>query len=130
MPVGNALLRQKRFEAAEHTRKVTLMEAMMADFERMAANLAFEIATEEERTRIKDATHPAYSTLATAVALRRSNLLVSAADLKSKLDAAKRECEDALIRLHALEEAKSPTLSAPAIETSPDGQNSAPLSAA
>ena len=125
-----ALLRQKRFEAAEQARKVALIEATISSFERMGANLADEIAAEEERTRIKDPNHVAYSTLAKATALRRRNLLISTADLKSKLDAARSELDDALIRLRALEEAMSPTPSAAAIETSPGGQNSAPLSVA
>ena len=123
------LLRHKRFEAAEQARKVASIEATITSFERMSANLADEIAAEEERTRIKDPNHVAYSTLAKAVALRRRNLRISTADLKSKLDAASRELDDALIRLRAHEEAMSPTPSA-AVETSPGGQNSAPLSVA
>jgi flagellar FliJ protein len=125
-----ALLRQKRFEAAEQARKVALIEATITSFERMGANLAFEIAAEEERTRIRDPNHVAYSTLAKATALRRRNLLISTADLKSKLDAARRELDDASIRLRAAEEATSPTPSAAAIETSPGDQNSAVLSVA
>jgi flagellar protein FliJ len=125
-----ALLRQKRFEAAEQAQKVALIEATITSFERMGANLADEIAAEEERTRIKDPNHVAYSTLAKATALRRRNLLTSTADLKSKLDAARRELDDALIRLRALEEAMSPMPSAAVIEASPRGQNSAPLSVA
>ena len=125
-----ALLRQTRFEAAEQARKVALIEATITSFERMGATLADEIAAEEERTRIKDPNHVAYSTLAKATALRRRNLLVSTADLQSKLEAARRELDDALIRLRALEEAMSPTPSAAVIETSPGGQNIAPLSVA
>jgi flagellar FliJ protein len=127
---NEALLRQKRFEAAEQARKVALIEATIASFERMGANLADEVAAEEERTRIKDPNHVAYSTLAKAAALRRRNLLISTADLKSKLDAARHGLDDALIRLRGLEEAISPTPSAAVIETSPGGQNSAPLSVA
>ena len=125
-----ALLRQKRFEVTERARKVALLEATITSFERMGANLAVEIAAEEERTRIKDPNHVAYSTLAKATALRRRNLLISTADLKSKLDAARRELDDALIRLRVLEEAMNPMPSAAVIEASPDGQNTAPLSVA
>jgi flagellar protein FliJ len=125
-----ALLRQKRFEVAERARKVALLEATITSFERMGAHLAVEIAAEEERTRIKDPNHVAYSTLAKATALRRRNLLISTADLKSKLDAARRELDDALIRLRVLEEAMNPMPSAAVIEASPDGQNTAPLSVA
>jgi hypothetical protein len=88
----------------------------------MGANLADEVAAEEEPTRIKDPNHVAYSTLAKAAVLRRRILLVSAADLKSKLDAARRELDDALIRLRTVEEAISPTPSAAVIEASPSGQ--------
>ena len=125
-----ALLRQKRFEVAERARKVALLEATITSFERMVANLADEIAAEEERTRIKDPNHVAYSTLAKATALRRRNLLVSTADLKSRLDAARHELDDALIRVRALEEATSPTLLQPIIERSTGDQYSAPLSVA
>ena len=125
-----ALLSQRRFEATEQTRKVALLEATITSFEGMGANLADELAAEQERTRIKDPNHVAYSTLAKAIALRRRNLLISTADLKSKLDAARRELDDALIRLRALEEVMSPTPSAAVIEANPGGQDSAPLSVA
>jgi flagellar protein FliJ len=125
----NALRRQQR-HAAEHTRKVASIEAMMVDFERMAASLASDVAAEEERTRIKDPTHVAYSLLAKAVALRRSNLLVSTADLKLRLEAARRESNDAVMQLRALEEAMNAAPPAPLIATSPEPQNSGPLSAA
>ena len=66
-------------------RKVALLETMIREFTSTAANLAREIAIEEERTRIKDPTHVAYSTLAKALAVRRGNLLMSAADAETRL---------------------------------------------
>ena len=104
---NEALLRQKRFEAAEQARKVALLEATITSFERMGANLADEIAAEEERTRIKDPNHVAYSTLAKATALRRRNLLISTADLKSKLDAARRELDEVTTECRDIEWAAS-----------------------
>jgi hypothetical protein len=91
MKTRDAALRLKRFELTEKARKVASMEAMVTDFEHMAGDLTRQISAEEERTGVKDCTHFAYSTFAKAARLRRSNLLVSAADLKLKLDTAKRE---------------------------------------
>ena len=82
-----ALLRLKRFEMAQKAQRVSLLETMVRDFENLALDLAQQIADEEERTRIRDPRHVAYSTFATAAALRRNNLLVSMADLRSKLGA-------------------------------------------
>ena len=104
---GNMLLRRKRFEMTEKACKVALLETMISDFQRIAADLAQQIAAEEERTKIRDTRHFAYSTFAKAAALRRSNLLTSVTDLKTKLDAAKRELDEATEQLHDLELAHS-----------------------
>ena len=79
------------------------MESMIGDFERMANDLARQIAAEEERTGIKDTSHFAYSTFAKAASLRRMNLLNSVADLRAKLDAAKREHEEMANELSKLD---------------------------
>jgi hypothetical protein len=84
-----------RFDIAEKTRKVELLETMIRDFRRTAANLGREIGAEEERTRIKDPNHVAYSSLAKALAMRRGKLLVSAADAEIMLKTARREVEEA-----------------------------------
>ena len=96
-------LRLKRFEASEKARKVGSLETMIRDFEHMAADLARQIGAEEERTGIKDAAHFAYSTFAKAARLRRANLLTSLEDLRSQLDAAKRDHEEAATELRKLE---------------------------
>ena len=101
MKPRDTALRLKRFEAAEKARKVASMETMILDFEHMAADLARQIAAEEERTGIKDPAHFAYSTFAKAAALRRTNLLTSVADLRVKLDAARREHEEVVLRAAA-----------------------------
>ena len=95
--------RSKRFEITEKARKVASLEAMVIDFEHMALELARQISAEEERTGIKNPAHIAYSTLAKATALRRANLLNSAADLRAKLDMARRELEEAEAELRVLD---------------------------
>ena len=87
--------RHTRFDIAEKTRKVGLLETMIRDFTSTAANLAREIGAEEESTRIKDPNHVAYSTLAKALAMRRGKLLMSAADAEMRLLAARCELDEA-----------------------------------
>ena len=87
--------RHTRFDIAETMRKVELLETMICDFRSTAANLAREIGAEEERTRIKDPNHVAYSTLAKALAMRRGKLLMSAAAAEMRLLAARREVDEA-----------------------------------
>ena len=103
MKPRDAALRVKRFEVSEKARTVVSMESMIGDFERMAHDLARQIAAEEERTGVKDTSHFAYSTFAKAASLRRMNLLNSVADLRAKLDAAKREHEEMANELSKLE---------------------------
>ena len=108
MKPRDTALRLKRFEAAEKARKVASMETMVLDLEQVAADLARQIAAEEERTGIKDPAHFAYSTFAKAAGQRRANLLTSVADLKVKLDSAKREHEEAVLELGKLEPSEMP----------------------
>src|SRR6185295_15624160 len=103
MKPRDAALRVKRFEVNEKARTVVSMESMIGDFERMANDLARQIAAEEERTGVRDASHFAYSTFAKAAALRRKNLLVSVEDLRQQLEAARREHEEAAGELKKLE---------------------------
>ena len=98
-------LRHTRFDIAEKTRKVELLETMIRDFTNTAANLAREIGAEEERTRIKDPNHVAYSMLAKALAMRHGKLLMSTADAEMRLLAARREVDEATaMALRELEE--------------------------
>ena len=94
-----------RFEVTEKTRKVASLEMIIIDLEHMAAELARQILIEEERTRVKNPGHVAYSTLATAMTQRRTKVLDSVADLRAKLDMARRELEDAEAELHSPEPA-------------------------
>lgn len=100
MKPRDAALRLKKFEADEKARKVADLEAMIRDFEGMAADLERQIRSEEERTGVKDVNHFAYSTFAKAAAQRRDNLRASTAELKAKLDAAMVERDEAVIQLN------------------------------
>ena len=82
------LLRLRDFHIDEHRRQVNQLQAMIADFERLAAQLELEIQAEEDRTKIHDPAHVAYSTLAKATIVRRENLNQSIARLKTQRDAA------------------------------------------
>jgi flagellar export protein FliJ len=62
---------------------------MIADFQRMSADLEREILTEQERAGINDPSHFAYPTYAKAAIQRRENLLRSAEELRTQLDEAK-----------------------------------------
>lgn len=103
MKPRDSALKAKRFEAAEKARKVASLESMIRDFEMMALDLSRQIAAEEERTGARDPAHFAYSTFAKAAAQRRGNLLTSVADLKVKLDIARRDHEDIASELKKLE---------------------------
>jgi flagellar protein FliJ len=100
-------LRAKRFDVTAKARKVESLEAMVIDFENMALELTRQISCEEERTHIKDPAHVAYSTFAKATTLRRTKLLNSAADLRAKLNIARRELEEAEAELRVLELAET-----------------------
>ena len=106
MKSRDSALKAKRFDVAERTRKVASLEGTIRDFELMASDLSRQIASEEDRTGIRDAAHFAYSTFAKAAALRRANLLISVADLKMQLGAARRDYEEAAQALKRLEPAE------------------------
>jgi hypothetical protein len=103
MKSRDSALRLKRFEATERARKVASIETMIGDFEHVAADLARQIAAEEERTGIKDPAHFAYSTFAKAASLRRANLLTSVADLRAKLEDARAQHAEVLTEISKLE---------------------------
>src|SRR5215468_1360330 len=98
-----SLLGRKRFEANEKETKVALLRTMIGDFDSMIGQLEEQIAAEEDRTRIKDPRHPAYSMFAKAAAKRRQNLLISVAHTRSMLDIAKQEFDQVTAHLHEME---------------------------
>ena len=89
MKSRETLVRLKRFQVDEKRRRVTQIETMIAEFDRMAADLTREIATEEQRAGISDPAHFAYPTYAKAASQRRDNLRRSAQELQGQLDDAK-----------------------------------------
>jgi flagellar export protein FliJ len=96
MKSRETLIRLKRFQADERRRRIAQIETMIAEFTRMVAELDREIATEEARAGISDPTHFAYPTYARAAVQRRDNLKRSAGELRSELDEARAQYEEAL----------------------------------
>ncbi len=95
MKARESVLRLKRFDVEEKSRKVADLQAMIREFEQMASDLERQISSEEARTGIKDLKHFAYSTFAKAAAQRRDNLKTSVDDLRTKFDAATAELDSA-----------------------------------
>ena len=88
MKSRNSLIRLKRFQVDEKRRQVVQIEMMIAEFERMAAELDEQILAEQKRSGISDVAHFAYPTFAKAAMARRDNLMESANELRGQLDAA------------------------------------------
>jgi flagellar protein FliJ len=107
MKSRDAVIRLKRFEVEEKRRKVADIEAMIGDFNNMAADLDRQIGIEQERAGISDVNHYAYPTFAKAAIQRRNNLTASAADLEARLASARAELDEAnedLKKIELLEE--------------------------
>ncbi|NGP18481.1 MULTISPECIES: flagellar export protein FliJ [Devosia] len=100
---SESLIRLKKFQVDEKRRQVMQIEMMVADFERMASELDQQIEIEHTKTGISDVAHFAYSTFAKAALTRRDNLLASANDMKSKLEAAQDALAEALEDLKKVE---------------------------
>jgi flagellar export protein FliJ len=89
MKSRETLIRLKKFQVDEKRRRVAQIEGMIADFQRMSADLEREILTEQERAGINDPAHFAYPTYAKAAIQRRENLMRSAEELRTQLEEAK-----------------------------------------
>lgn len=89
MKARDSRLKARLFELEQKRRKLADLGGMVADFRRMAADLDQQIEAEHQRTGIRDHGHFAYSPFAKAARQRRDNLLSSAADLISKIEAAR-----------------------------------------
>ena len=100
---SESLIRLKKFQVDEHRRAVSQIEMMIADFERMAAELDQQIELEHNKTGISDASHFAYSTFAKAALQRRDNLLASAEDMREKLESAQDQLAESLEELKKVE---------------------------
>src|SRR5258705_4619172 len=90
MKSRETLIRLKKFQVDEKRRRVTQIESMIADFQRMSVDLEREIQTEQERAGINDPSHFAYPTYAKAAIQRRENPTRSAAELRIQLADAQR----------------------------------------
>ena len=102
MDSNAALVRLKGFQVEGLRRKVAQLHTMIADFDRLAAELDREIHAEEVRSGNSDPAHYAYPTYAKAAQQRRENLKRSASELAAQLDAAKKTLAEADEELHAL----------------------------
>ncbi|HZQ14977.1 MAG TPA: flagellar export protein FliJ [Pseudolabrys sp.] len=103
MKSRETLIRLKKFQVDEKRRKVAQIEAMIAEFERIASDLDREIKTEQDRAGIHDPAHFAYPTYAKAAIARRENLKRSADELKVQLDDAKAVLGEAFEELKKVE---------------------------
>lgn len=103
MKSRDTLIRLKRFQVDEKRRQVAQIEAMMAEFMRMAGDLDREIELEQERAGIHDVGHFAYPTYARAARERRDNLVRSAEDLRGQLEEAQAGLGEAFEELKKVE---------------------------
>ena len=100
---SESLIRLKKFQVDDKRRQLTQIEMMIADFERMAAELDQQIDIEHQKTGISDVAHFAYSTFAKAAIARRDNLLASANDMRGKLESAQDALAEAVEELKKVE---------------------------
>ena len=96
MKSRETLIRLKKFQVDEKRRRVTQIEGMIADFQRMSVDLEREIQTEQDRAGINDPSHFAYPTYARAARSRRDNLLSSIDELRGQQDEANARLDEAL----------------------------------
>lgn len=100
------LVRLKQFQVNEKKRQLQQLDAMIAEFDRMAAELDLQITNEEKKAGITDVNHFAYPTFAKAARQRRDNLQNSKSDLVVQREAAEsllREAEAELEKAELLE---------------------------
>jgi len=103
MKSRDTLIRLKKFQVDEKRRKVMQIEGMIAEFDRMAAELEREIKTEQDRANIHDPSHFAYPTYAKAAIQRRENIKHSADELRVQLNDAKEALAEAFEELKKVE---------------------------
>jgi flagellar protein FliJ len=89
------LHRVRRVGIDDTRRRIAQMEAVVADFDRTANELEGWIKAEQNRTRIQDPAHFAYSTSAIAMTQRRDALKRSRETLMRSIDELKRQLADA-----------------------------------
>src|SRR5437764_10408192 len=90
MKSRETLIRLKKFQVDEKRRKVAQIEGMIAEFERIGADLDREIKAEQDRAGIQEPSHFAYPTYAKAAAVRRDKLKRSADEMRVQVEDAKK----------------------------------------
>jgi flagellar FliJ protein len=80
------LRRSREFEFNQSRLRASQIETMIAQFDRICADLGQQIDAEETRARISDPAHFAYPTYAKAARERRAKLQRSADALRIELD--------------------------------------------
>ena len=103
MKSRETLIRLKKFQVDEKRRKVAQIEAMIAEFDRIATELEREIKLEQDRAGIHDPSHFAYPTYAKAAMGRRENLKRSTDELRVQCDDAKAALGEAFEDLKKVE---------------------------
>ena len=103
MKSRETLIRLKKFQVDEKRRKVAQIEAMIAEFDRIATELDREIKLEQDRAGIHDPAHFAYPTYAKAANTRRENLKRSTGELRAQLDDAQAALGEAFEDLKKVE---------------------------
>jgi hypothetical protein len=107
MKSRESLVRLKEFQVNEKRRQFGQIQAMMAEMEKMSAELELQIVSEEKKAGINDPAHFAYPTFAKAARQRANNLHGSIRELRVQLDAAElavEEAEGEFAKAAALEE--------------------------
>src|ERR1700722_1882470 len=103
MKSRETLIRLKKFQVDEKRRRVSQIEGMIADFQRMSVDLEREIQSEQDRAGINDPSHFAYPTYAKAAIQRRENLTPSPDELRIQLEDAKSLLSEAFEELKKVE---------------------------
>ena len=103
MKSRETLIRLKKFQVDEKRRKVAQIEAMIAEFDRIAGELEREIKVEQDRAGIHDPAQFAYPTYAKAATARRENLRQSTVELRVQLEDAKSALGEAFEELKKVE---------------------------
>ena len=93
MKSRETLIRLKKFQVDEKRRRVTQIETMIADFQRMSTDLEREITTEQDRAGINDPAHFAYPTYAKA-ALAEAFEELKKVELLDERDQARERAEE------------------------------------
>ena len=107
MKSRESAVRVKEFAVREKRRRLSQLDLMIAEFNRMADELTHQIETEERKAGITDPGHFAYPTFAKAARQRRDNVQNSRNDLEAKRELAHEELAEAeadLARAEALDQ--------------------------